>query len=466
MKAISESNGSALPSPFTEEAKTDLPIDILDRQKDVDRLLKLINVLSDAKSASTFAFDGKWGSGKTFVLEMLERELVPYIESGKYVLFHYNCWQNDYYEEPLMAIIAAMLDNLDSEKHLFNAEVRKKWSTALHLTGKKVKDLVGTVAKAKIGIDPFALADDWDAAKAQTAEEIEKERQFDTLRSFTKAIKKARHEIEELAVDQTLIVVVDELDRCLPEYAIKVLERLHHLLYGTKNVIVIISVDKDQLNETVKRIFGANCDTTDYLKKFIDFEVELSSGSVTAAFKEKYANYFAQFEKNGDISDEIADEFFSALFEGTDIRTQEHIMNKVIALHRLLPERPTRDVGFACFEVLMAFLNRQEKNTLGTPWIAIEGDLGLCHLPNSILQAFRKYVHRNNVTIIQNVHISASGERRQLQIPNSLPYTLAWYNEKTFSDRNILLSKNSRVSIMEDDVADFKQLNDLISIIK
>lgn len=105
------------------------------------------------------------------------------------------------------------------------------------------------------------------------------------------------------------------------------MERLHHLFYSVKNVIVLISVDKDQLEETVKRIFGDSCNTSDYLKKFVDFEIALSYGSVTAAFREKYIAFLNQFQENDNIGHEEFDLFFSALFDGIDIRTQEHVMN-------------------------------------------------------------------------------------------------------------------------------------------
>jgi hypothetical protein len=216
----------------------------------------------------------------------------------------------------------------------------------------------------------------------------------------------------------------------------------------------------------VKRIFGDSCNTSDYLKKFVDFEIALSYGSVTAAFREKYIAFLNQFQENDNIGHEEFDLFFSALFDGIDIRTQEHVMNKVISLHRMLPDRATRDTGFVCFEVLLVlFKMHYPKDSLGTPWIAIEGDLGLCHLPKSLLQAFGKQVHRSFVTIIQNVSPSASMERRQIKIPCTLPYTLAWYNEKACSDRYYLVSKSDRIQIMEEDVADFKKLADYLSII-
>lgn len=77
--------------------------------------------------------------------------------------------------------------------------------------------MIGAFAKAKTGIDLLSVREDIKEAREQTDAAKEAEMQFDTLRGFTKAIKNARQKLEELAQDQTLIIVVDELDRCLPE---------------------------------------------------------------------------------------------------------------------------------------------------------------------------------------------------------------------------------------------------------
>ena len=105
---------TALENPF--------PVDLLNRQAIVDQMIHLLDILSDSRSSCTFALNGKWGSGKTFVLNMLEQQLREYQDGEKYIVFHYNCWQYDYYEEPLVAIIAAMLDSLNDQTNLFSPD--------------------------------------------------------------------------------------------------------------------------------------------------------------------------------------------------------------------------------------------------------------------------------------------------------------------------------------------------------
>ena len=61
--------------------------------------------------------------------------------------------------------------------------------------------------------------------------------------------------LQEIAEERTNVLVVDELDRCIPQYAIKVLERLHHIFYGLTNVVVVIAMDRNQLEHSVEEMF-------------------------------------------------------------------------------------------------------------------------------------------------------------------------------------------------------------------
>lgn len=76
-----------------------------------------------------------------------------------------------------------------------------------------------------------------------------------------------------------IILLIDELDRCLPKYQIKTLEVLHHF-FDIPNLIVVIAMDKAQLEYSIKNIFGESLDIIGYLNKFINFEVQLSQGAI------------------------------------------------------------------------------------------------------------------------------------------------------------------------------------------
>lgn len=96
-------------------------IDILNREEFVNNVFNIIERLAGEKKKCAFAIDGEWGSGKTFVLNMLEAKLNEPNEEveQKYFVIRYNSWKFDYYEEPLIAIVSAILESIEQQTKLF-----------------------------------------------------------------------------------------------------------------------------------------------------------------------------------------------------------------------------------------------------------------------------------------------------------------------------------------------------------
>jgi hypothetical protein len=61
---------------------------------------------------------------------------------------------------------------------------------------------------------------------------------------------------KDYVVKDDEVLIVDELDRCLPSYAIKVLERIHHVFNELENVVVIIAMEKKQMSNSLHQIYG------------------------------------------------------------------------------------------------------------------------------------------------------------------------------------------------------------------
>lgn len=318
------------PVPIIADSPT--PIDMLSRHEIVSQIVSLIGSISSTHGSCTFALNGSWGSGKTFVLDMLEQQLCDHQAGEKYIVFHYNCWKYDYYEEPLVAIVNAMFDGLDEQTRLIPQSARDKLSAALPTIAKALSQLAIPIVKSKLGLDGLDLSSLSDILLANG------ESQYDHHHSFNKAINKVKEELGKLAEDKTIVVVVDELDRCLPDYAIKVLERLHHLFDKLPNTVVALAIDREQLENAIKQIFGEHTNTAKYLKKFINFEFQLGKGEITGSFSEKYVNYVSLFDNIIDTTGTLfsMDEYFSALFDGIDIRTQEQMVSRLETAHRIL----------------------------------------------------------------------------------------------------------------------------------
>ena len=334
--------------------------DLLNRQEFVDRVIRIIELQSAQKKTSCFAINGKWGVGKSFVLEMLEEQLekIPSDETAtdKYMIFHYNCWQYDYYEEPLVAIVASMLDTIDEKDNLIPSEIKTKIKGFLKAVGSALLLNANEAIEKKTGINAKEIFNVITNATTKSAEEIENKHKYDSNFLFKATLKTLQETLMELSEHKTIIFVVDELDRCLPEYAIKILERLHHVFANIPNVQVVLSIDKSQLEYTIQKTFGSNTETQHYLSKFINFEVKLDEGSFTdkEEFDNKFAFYLQNFEYLSKYTKpEQVDEFKSKIFGGIDIRLCIEIIEKCNLLHRLLnADGQKTDFSTMCVEVL------------------------------------------------------------------------------------------------------------------
>ena len=105
-------------------------LDILNRGEFVEQLIKLVENISDNKSSASFAINGAWGCGKSFVLDMFQEKLEKIqseeTSNDKYFVIRYDSWKFDYYEEPLVAIVASMISIIEEKTKLFPNSEKKK----------------------------------------------------------------------------------------------------------------------------------------------------------------------------------------------------------------------------------------------------------------------------------------------------------------------------------------------------
>jgi KAP family P-loop domain len=82
-------------------------------------------------------------------------------------------------------------------------------------------------------------------------------------------------------------VLVDELDRCRPTYAVELLERIKHL-FDVDGIVFVVATDAQQLQCSVRALYGTDFDANRYLRRFFDqsfhFETPRISDFVAAKF--------------------------------------------------------------------------------------------------------------------------------------------------------------------------------------
>lgn len=334
-------------------------IDILSRDAFVEQLLWLMEILSSNKASTCFAINGAWGCGKSFVLDLLQARLEQ-IQSeetytDKYFVVRYNSWKFDYYEEPLVAIVSAMIAAIEEKTKLFpDSKEKQEILGMLKATGVALLSIANDAVKEKTGLDFQKAYGIVKSGEKEGAVAYEKEHDYDVYFGFNKMIAKLAELLKGISGDYAIVFIVDELDRCIPEYAVKVLERLHHLTENQSNIITVIAIDKPQLAASVKQLFGFE-HPEKYLEKFINFEIKLDNGSVSKLITEKYADYIALFDKDIFQFDDSVEECLQAIFKDIDIRTQEQLVKKATIVHKLLYAEK-RDYSFMCMELLIAVM--------------------------------------------------------------------------------------------------------------
>lgn len=334
-------------------------LDILNRDTFVEQLLRLMDNISSNKASTCFAINGSWGCGKSFVLDMFEEQL-NVIQSeetytDKYFVVRYNSWKFDYYEEPLVAIVSTMIAAIEEKTKLFpDSQEKREILGMLKATGVALLSIANDALREKTGLDVQKAFGIVKSGEKEGAAAYESEHEYDVYFGFNKMIAKLAELLARISKDYTIVFIVDELDRCIPEYAVKVLERLHHLTENQANIITVIAIDKQQLAASVKQLFGFE-DPEKYLEKFINFEIKLDNGSVSELISEKYADYIALFDKDIFQFDDSVEECLQAIFKGIDIRTQEQLVKKAAIAHKLLYTEK-RDYSFMCMELLTAVM--------------------------------------------------------------------------------------------------------------
>ena len=129
-------------------------IDILNRDEFVQQLLRLVENISDNQASTCFAVNGAWGSGKTFVLDFFQEQLEQ-IQSeetytDKFFVIQYNCWKFDYYQEPLVAIVASMTTAIEQKVKLFpDSQVQREILGVLKAVGGSLLAIGANAVKEK-----------------------------------------------------------------------------------------------------------------------------------------------------------------------------------------------------------------------------------------------------------------------------------------------------------------------------
>lgn len=259
-------------------------------------LIRFVELLKSIDDSYSIAIDGSWGTGKTFFVKQAKIILESYnsylveksdkkeslskvkavydslckqnsVENKEQLIFpiYYDAWLHDSDTDPMLSLIYSVMNE--------TGDVLKNW-------GKKdiIANFLAIINSINLGItvnQSFSAS----ISIGDIKNELDK---YDD-KSFLKNIQEAENVknyinefFEELLPEKCnrLVIFIDELDRCSPIYAIKLLERVKHYFNNTR-ITFVFSVNLFELQNSIKVVYGKRFDANRYLDRFFDLRMVL-----------------------------------------------------------------------------------------------------------------------------------------------------------------------------------------------
>jgi len=219
--------------------------DILKRNNTGSALSELLNSIDEPL---VVALDGKWGTGKTWFLQgwVGEHSKIPKNNS---TVVYFDAFAHDYLSDPLPSLVSALADSTESRNR--NIQRIKKMAFKL------AKTVVRTSLRAGLAASTVGTSEIINTSIKAIGSELEKniDKYWKAEEGKTVAMQGFRKALKSLATEKKVIFVIDELDRCRPDYALELLEVIKHF-FSVSNVQFVLGVNLEALEDMVSVRYG------------------------------------------------------------------------------------------------------------------------------------------------------------------------------------------------------------------
>lgn len=256
--------------------------DLFGRRNLAERITRLIKNINDSLVISMHS---QWGDGKTTFLKMW----LAHLKTDGIKAIYFDAFANDYSNEPFLDIMSEVYSFIKSEfseqESIISTNEKLKKSTVL--LGKQlliwalkasIKSATGAVIE---GTDIKKIADNINNISQSASNDVDKiiEEKLNLHLEHKKTIENFKNTLEKLGKEVLaeqefpLLIVIDELDRCRPSYAVEVIEKIKHF-FSSENVVFVLAINEEQIQESIKSVYG-QIDAVTYLDKFINLKFAL-----------------------------------------------------------------------------------------------------------------------------------------------------------------------------------------------
>ncbi|EJF30625.1 MULTISPECIES: P-loop NTPase fold protein [Enterobacteriaceae] len=284
------------------QVSNDLPPDMLDRARYAQFLTGFL-VGKGKEGNYVLNINATWGAGKSWFLKRWANEI-----ESRYPTVYIDAWKNDHSKDPFLTVVSEIQNTLiqKTDKSLLASPLM---NSAWRMIKSVAPEVTKAIIKKKLGVD-IEKATDWidKEGAANIGSKIvesalkahdDANKSISDFKSAISSWLEAVIGISKKGFHYPLFIFIDELDRCRPTFAIEMLETVKHI-FDMKNVVFVIATDKEQLQHSIKAIYGDGFNSQRYLERFFQRTVTLRQMTLDTFLKEKIVNSsaFTQYCEN------------------------------------------------------------------------------------------------------------------------------------------------------------------------
>lgn len=242
--------------------------DEFNRKKIAEKIIKLLR--SDIQ-ISPLVVDGSWGLGKT---EFCQKLIKLMNEENTHHLIYIDAFKADHADEPLLTVLAKVLEVIPDEE-----EKKGLIQKAMPVLRYSLKTVAKAAASHILRQDTDSVLEGFDDEIKQISDKAIDASVESLLKVHVEAeknLKALQEALKLVAAKKPIILFIDELDRCRPDFAVLMLETIKHT-FDVEGVQFILVTNTDQLKASINHCYGKSIDAQRYLDKFLKFTFTLPS---------------------------------------------------------------------------------------------------------------------------------------------------------------------------------------------
>ena len=245
--------------------------DLLGRRESVEVLTHLFGSL---EGPCVLAVDAAWGNGKTTFLKIWAQHL----RNQGFPVVGFNAWETDFSGDPFVALSTELTEGLREYANKSMSMEKKVGDTkkcAKEVLRRAAPGVIRLATAGILDINPL-LEKEIDNALVSYAEERLSSYQEaqESVKKFKDALQDMANAVSKSCEDRPLIVMIDELDRCRPSYAVELLEVAKHL-FAVDHIVFVLAVNRSELAHSIRALYGSGFDAQGYLGRFFDVDFRL-----------------------------------------------------------------------------------------------------------------------------------------------------------------------------------------------